>query len=72
MDHPQSRQIWKLNGELITVGTDFTHLGMDFNLHSYSATATMTMDTRLGLGRCTIYALMGAAMYGINGLNPKI
>ena len=32
----------------------------------------MIMDTRLRLGRCTIYALMGEEQHGINGLNPKI
>ena len=52
------------------MGTEFSHLGLDFNLQPYSAIATITIDTRMRLGISTICGLMGADR--INGLNPKI
>ena len=39
---------------------------------SPALTANHTMDSRLRLGRCTIYAIMGAELHGINWLNPNI
>ena len=70
LDHLKENQPWLVNGDGIPVGSEFTHLGVQFNLTTYTSTATATVDHRLKLGRTTTYSLMGAGFHGINGINP--
>ena len=69
MVHLQTAKIWNINKESVPVGREFTHLGINFNLTSYNAHATTTVDTRLTLSRNTAYALMSAGFHGMNGIN---
>jgi hypothetical protein len=64
LDHLRTEQPWVINGEHIPVGTNFTHIGIDWELTSFQATTTATIDSRLRLGRCTTYAIMGAGLHG--------
>ena len=69
--HLQASQPWSINGDKGPVGVEFTHLGINYNLSSYNATASTTIDTRLQRSRATTYGLMGVGLHGTNGLNVE-
>ena len=70
LQHLQESEPWNINGTPIPVGKQFVHLGIEYDLSTYNGTARATVDSRLKLGRSTIYSLMGAGLHGINGINP--
>jgi hypothetical protein len=60
---------WSLNGSHIEVVDQLKHLGVERNI---SASKKDIVIQRIQTGRSTTYALMGAGLHGLNGLNPKI
>jgi hypothetical protein len=71
-DHIAQIKPWKVNQHHLSISQEFTHLGVDYNLAKPSGTATATVDTRLRVGRNTLYALLGAGLHGVNGINPMV
>ena len=63
---------WKINGRSASVSHEFVHLGINYNMEKPSLTANDTIQARLTAGRNTTYALMGAGLHGINGVNPIV
>ena len=71
VEHLSEQSPWAVNGEPTPVRPEFTHLGINFDLSSYNATASATVDSRLKMGRSTTYSLMGTGLHGDNGLHIK-
>ena len=63
---------WKINEKNIPVTEEFVHLGVKYNLEKASSTASVTVEERLKSGRSVTYAMMGAGMHGVNGVNPIV
>ena len=55
-----------------TVSHEFTHLGINYNVEKPCKTSKTTVEARLQMGRNTTYALMGAGLHGVNGVNPIV
>ena len=60
---------WSLNDEKVQVVDSGKHLGVERNIQS---TNKDVIQERTMIGRRTTYALMGAGLHGLNGINPKI
>jgi hypothetical protein len=65
-------QPWHINNNPLPVTSNFTHLGVDHETTKASATATCTVEARLKSARNATYALMGAGLHGVNGINPRV
>lgn len=65
-------QPFSINSCPVPVNQTFTHLGIEWDLSSYSATATATIEARMKIGRCTTYGLMGAGLHGVNGVRINV
>ncbi|CAC5375544.1 unnamed protein product [Mytilus coruscus] len=48
-----------------------THLGIERDNTSNKSTKLVVKENRIITPRRTVYALMGAGLYGLNGVNPK-
>ena len=60
----------RLGDESLQIVEKFTHLGIDrYTCHDAS---TKLIQDRIHLGRKTSYAMMGAGLYGVNGLPPLV
>jgi hypothetical protein len=42
------------------------------DFHNITATSKETVENRIVTARKTVFALMGAGLHGLNGVNPKI
>ena len=62
---------WSINGEKLTISSEFTHLGIDFNMELANPTSP-TIDNRLKTARGTTYSLMGSGFHGVNGMKPTV
>ena len=60
---------WSLNDEEVQVVDSGKHLGVERNNQS---TNKVVIQERTMIGRRTTYALMGAGLHGLNGINPKV
>ena len=60
-----------LNGELLDTPVNAVHLGIQRDKLSRSGTKDV-VPCRIQLARQTVYSLMGAGLYGLNGVNPKV
>ena len=58
-----------LNGQPLDYTSQETHLGIE---RRDDGKATATVHARIKTGRRMVYALMGAGMYGLNGVSPKV
>ena len=65
-------QPWQINGIPLPITPTFTHLGIEYDFSSNTASLNRTVEARLQKGRNTTYALMGAGLHGTNGINPII
>ena len=70
LQHLQDVQPFNINGVPIPIKSDFTHLGVDYDMEHPAATVSRTVEARLKIGRSTTYAIMGAGLHGWNGVNP--
>ncbi|CAG2216073.1 unnamed protein product [Mytilus edulis] len=61
---------WHLNGKLMATPTSSTHLGIERDNTSNTGTK-LVVKKRIITARRTVYALMGAGLHGLNGVNPK-
>jgi hypothetical protein len=64
-------QPWCLDGNSLPIQDKSIHLGITRDAAASNILTTHTAD-KLGTGRKTAYALMGAGLHGLNGLNPRI
>lgn len=62
---------WSINGELLDTPVNAVHLGIQRDKLSCSGTKDV-VPCRIQLARQTVYSLMGAGLYGLNGVNPKV
>ena len=60
---------WSINDVPIKVADQIKHLGVERKSASCNK---VTINNRIQVGRRAAYALMGAGLHGLNGLNPKI
>lgn len=63
-------QSWNINGQILQTPRSATHLGIQRDNHSAYGVKEV-VPGRVQVARRTVYALMGAGLYGLNGLNPK-
>ena len=70
IQHLQEVYPFAINSVPIPITSEFTHLGVDYNLDHPSTTENRTVEARLQTGRSTTDALMEAGLCGWNGVNP--
>lgn len=61
---------WSFNEKKLTVSDQATHLGIQ-RCVTNAKTTKETVQTRIITARRTVFALMGAGLHGLNGVNPK-
>ena len=62
---------WYLNAKPMSTVSNSSHLGIEGD--NQSATGTkMVVKRRIVTARRTVYSLMGAGLYGLNGVNPYV
>ena len=62
---------WHMNGIQLKTPSRATHLGIKRDTFSKCGVRDIVSD-RVQTARKTEYALMGAGLYGVNGINPTI
>lgn len=62
---------WTMNDKELNTPTYATHLGIKRDINSKFGVKEVVPD-RIQTARKTVYALMGAGLYGLNGINPMI
>ncbi|CAG2255579.1 unnamed protein product [Mytilus edulis] len=62
---------WSINGEILDTPENAVHLGIKRDKLSRLGTKEV-VPGRIQLARQTVYSLMGAGLYGLNGVNPKV
>ncbi|CAG2246674.1 unnamed protein product [Mytilus edulis] len=62
---------WSINGEILDTPENAVHLGIQRDKLSRLGTKEV-VPGRIQLARQTVYSLMGAGLYGLNGVNPKV
>ncbi|CAG2226312.1 DNCL2 [Mytilus edulis] len=62
---------WSINGEILDTPEKPVHLGIKRDKLSRLGTKEV-VPGRIQLARQTVYSLMGAGLYGLNGVNPKV
>ena len=62
---------WTFNNENLFVSESATHLGIQ-RCSNITATLTETVENRIITASKTVFALMAAGLYGLNGVNPKV
>ena len=60
-------QFW-VNGCTLEISKQEHHLGIE---RTPDNRATTTIQERVKLGRRAMYSLMGACLYGLNGVGPR-
>jgi hypothetical protein len=58
---------WTMNGQNMNTTEEYTHIGINRNDETVPVAEAVIKQ-----GRRTTYALMGAGLHGVNGLNPRI
>ena len=61
---------WYLNNKEMSVANKATHLGIE--RISTGNNRKELVQTRITTARRTVFALMGAGLHGLNGVNPKV
>jgi hypothetical protein len=61
---------WNINGQNLERADTATHLGIKRDNKSKTGTKEVVAD-RIEILRRTVYALMGAGLHGLIGLNPR-
>ena len=61
---------WYLNNKEMSATNKVTHLGIE--RISTGNNRKELVQTRITTARRTVFALMGAGLHGLNGVNPKI
>jgi hypothetical protein len=61
---------WNINGQNLERADTATHLGIKRDNKSKSGTKEVVADI-IQIARRTVYALMGAGLHGLSGLNPR-
>ncbi|XP_063411607.1 uncharacterized protein LOC134694525 [Mytilus trossulus] len=67
----KSEHSWYMNDQKLNTPINATHLGIKRDIHSKFGVKEVVPD-RIQTARKTVYALMGAGLYGLNGINPKV
>jgi hypothetical protein len=62
---------WTMNDKNLNMPANATHLGIKRDTSSKFGVKLVVPD-RIQTARKTVYALMGAGLYGMNGINPMI
>ncbi|CAC5414420.1 unnamed protein product [Mytilus coruscus] len=62
---------WNINGQVLKAHNTATHLGIKQDNGSKSGSKEV-VPYRIQTARITVYALMGAGLHGLNGINPKV
>ncbi|CAG2194396.1 unnamed protein product [Mytilus edulis] len=64
---------WSINGELLETPENAVYLGIQRDMLSRQGTKEVVPGRiQLASLRQTVYSLMGAGLYGLNGVNPKV
>jgi hypothetical protein len=61
---------WYLNNKEMSATNKATHLGIE--RISTGNSRKELVETRITTARRTVFALMGAGLHGLNGVNPKV
>lgn len=61
---------WSMNGEVLSSPESATHLGIKRDTTSKFGVKDVVSD-RIQTARKTVFALMGAGLHGLNGINPS-
>ncbi|CAG2247447.1 unnamed protein product [Mytilus edulis] len=67
----KSEHSWYINDQKLNTPINATHLGIKRDINSKFGVKEVVPD-RIQTARKTVYALMGAGLYGLNGINPKV
>ncbi|CAG2218880.1 unnamed protein product [Mytilus edulis] len=67
----KSEHSWYMNDQKLNTPINATHLGIKRDINSKFGVKEVVPD-RIQTARKTVYALMGAGLYGLNGINPKV
>ncbi|CAG2234184.1 unnamed protein product [Mytilus edulis] len=67
----KTEHLFTLNGQPLQNSVKATHLGIDHDVNSKYGVKDC-VPNRIQTARKTVYALMGAGLHGLNGLNPKV
>jgi hypothetical protein len=62
---------WSTNDEELAISDSATHLGITRDSKSMTDTKHVVGE-RIITARRTVYALMGAGLHGLNGVNPSV
>ena len=62
---------WSTNDEELAISDSATHLGITRDSKSMTDTKYVVRE-RIITARRTVYALMGAGLHGLNGVNPSV
>ena len=62
---------WTMNDKNLNMPSNATHLGIKRDTSSKFGVKQVVPD-RIQTARKTVYALMGAGLYGMNGINPMV
>ena len=68
----KTEHLFTLNGQPLQNVIKATHLGIDHDVNSKYGVKDCVPSRIQTTARKTVYALMGAGLHGLNGLNPKI
>ena len=67
----QSEKDFTFNGKTLENVQRYKHLGIIRECNSKKNNEIL-IEERMKTARCTVYALMGAGMHGLNGVNPEV
>ena len=62
---------WTMNDKNLNMPSNATHLGIKRDTSSKFGVKQVLPD-RIQTARKTVYTLMGAGLYGMNGINPMV
>ena len=65
LDHLRECGQIQVNGKALPIRDDATHMGIQ---RSRLSSTSATIEERISVARCTLYALMGSGLHGLNGL----
>ena len=70
----QSEKNFTFNGKNLENVQRYKHLGIIRECNSKLSNEALIEETleRIKMARCTVYALMGAGLHGLNGVNPEV
>lgn len=67
----QSEKNFTFNGKTLENVQRYKHLGIIRECNSKLSNEVL-IEERIKTARCTVYALMGAGLHGLNGVNPEV